>query len=125
MNFGWTGLSFNDIKNKKMIFCFLLFKYQMANINSMTINNIIDFIRDELYIDNNNQIIKYDYNFKGNIIDFNNMGDNYINIFKDKFNSAENINNSEVIINYNNLSFNIKYTIDNNDIYWNIIIFNI
>ena len=96
----------------------------MVNINSMTINNIIDFIRDELYIDNNNQIIKYYYNFKCNIIDFNNMGDNYINIFKDKFNSVENINNSEVIINYNNLSFNIKYTIDNNDIYWNIIIFN-
>ena len=103
---------------------FIIHKYQMVNINSMTINNIIDFIRDESYIDNNNQIIKYDYNFKGNIIDFNNMGDNYINIFKDKFNSAENINNSEVIINYNNISFNIKYTIDNNDIYWNIIIFN-
>ena len=55
----------------------------MVNINSMTINNIIDFIRDESYIDNNNQIIKYNYNFKGNIIDFNNMGDNYINIIKD------------------------------------------
>ena len=95
------------------------------NINSMTINNIIDFIKDETYIDNNNQIIKCDYNFKGNIIDFNNIGDIYINIFKDKFNIVENINNSEVIINYNNFSFNIKFTIDNNDIYWNIIIFNI
>jgi|LakMenE01Jun11ns_1017448.scaffolds.fasta_scaffold9934357_3 hypothetical protein len=95
------------------------------NINSMTINNIIDFIKDKTYIDNNNQIIKCDYNFKGNINDFNNIGDIYINIFKDKFNIVENINNSEVIINYNNFSFNIKFTIDNNDIYWNIIIFNI
>jgi hypothetical protein len=94
----------------------------MANINSMTINNIIDFIKDKSYINNNNQIIKYNYNFKGNIIDFNNMGNNYINIFKDKFNNVENINNSEVIIIYNNLSFNIKFIIDNNDIYWDIII---
>ena len=94
----------------------------MANINSMTINNIIDFIKDKSYINNNNQIIKYNYNFKGNIIDFNNMGNNYINIFKNKFNNVENINNSEVIIIYNNLSFNIKFIIDNNDIYWDIII---
>jgi hypothetical protein len=94
----------------------------MANINSMTINNIIDFIKDKSYINNNNQIIKYNYNFKGNIIDFNNMGNNYINIYKDKFNNVENINNSEVIIIYNNLSFNIKFIIDNNDIYWDIII---
>jgi hypothetical protein len=93
----------------------------MANINSMTINNIIDFIKDKSYINNNNQIIKYNYNFKGNIIDFNNMGNNYINIFKNKFNNVENINNnSEVIIIYNNLSFNIKFI--NNDIYWDIII---
>uniref|UniRef100_A0A6C0EQJ4 Uncharacterized protein n=1 Tax=viral metagenome TaxID=1070528 RepID=A0A6C0EQJ4_9ZZZZ len=93
----------------------------MANINSMTINNIIDFIKDKSYINNNNQIIKYNYNFKGNIIDFNNN----INIFKDKFNNVENINNSEVIITYNKLSFNIKFINDNNDIYWHILIFNI
>jgi hypothetical protein len=96
----------------------------MANINSMTINNIIDFIKDKSYINNNNQIIKYNYNFKGNIIDFNNMGYYYINIFKDKFNNVENINNYEVIITYNNISFNIKFIIDNNDIYWDIIINN-
>ena len=93
----------------------------MANINSMTINNIIDFIKDKSYINNNNQIIKYNYNFKGNINDFNNN----INIFKDKFNNVENINNSEVIITYNKLSFNIKFINDNNDIYWHILIFNI
>ena len=34
----------------------------MANINSMTINNIIDFIKDKSYINNNNKIIKYNYN---------------------------------------------------------------
>ena len=60
----------------------------------MTINNIIDFIRDKSYINSNNQITLYNYTFKGNIDEFNKIGNNYFNIFKDKF------NNVIIMINY-------------------------
>lgn len=93
------------------------------NINAMTINNIIDFIRNHLYLDKNNEIIEFDYSFKGNITEFNNIGNNYINIFKDKFNNNNNIiNPTNIIIKDNNLYFDIKIINDNNEIYWNIII---
>ena len=54
----------------------------------MTINNIIDFIKDKSYINSNNQITLYNYTFKGNIDEFNKIGNNYFNIFKDKFNNV-------------------------------------
>lgn len=93
------------------------------NINAMTINNIIDFIRDHLYIDKNNEIIEFDYSFKGNITEFNNIGiNNYMNIFKNKFNNYNIINPTNIIIKDNNLYFDIKIINDNNEIYWNIII---
>ena len=97
-------------------------------IDSMTINNIIDFIRDKSYINNNNQITLYNYTFKGNIDEFNKIGNNYFNIFKDKFNNVI-INNSEIIINYDKLHFTFNLINDNdndndnaNDIYWYIVI---
>jgi len=87
----------------------------MTNINSMTINNIIDFIRDESYLDNDNQIIKNDYYFKGNIIEYNNIGNNYINILKEKFYFHTNENENELLINFNNVLVDIKFINDNND----------
>jgi hypothetical protein len=89
------------------------------NINSMTINNIIDFIRDGLYLNENNEIIEIEYNFKGNITEFNNIGNDYIKILKDKFKDYIIKNNNEIAIIYNNITFNIKI-INNNEIYWNI-----
>jgi hypothetical protein len=89
------------------------------NINSMTINNIIDFIRDGLYLNENNEIIEIDYNFKGNITEFNNIGNDYIKILKDKFKDYIIKNNNEIAIIYNNITFNIKI-INNNEIYWNV-----
>jgi hypothetical protein len=89
------------------------------NINSMTINNIIDFIRDGLYLNENNEIIEIDYNFKGNITEFNNIGNDYIKILKDKFKDYIIKNNNEIAVIYNNITFNIKI-INNNEIYWNI-----
>ena len=96
--------------------------------DSMTINNIIDFIRDKAYINTNNQITLYNYTFKGNINEFNRFGNNYLNIFKDKFNNIV-INDSKVIINYDKLHFIINLINDNdndnandNDIYWYIVI---
>ena len=80
----------------------------------MTINNIIDFIRDKSYINNNNQITLYNYTFKGNIDEFNKIGNNYFNIFKDKFNNVI-INNSEIIINYDKLHFIINLINDNDN----------
>jgi len=91
----------------------------MANINSMTINNIIDFIRDGLYLNENNEIIEIEYNFKGNITEFNNIGNDYIKILKDKFKDYIIKNNNEIAVIYNNITFNIKI-INNNEIYWNI-----
>jgi hypothetical protein len=93
-------------------------KMSNYNINSMTINNIIDFIRDKLYIDNN-------YTFRCNTYEYNNIGNIYIDIFKDKFNNVITINDNEVLFNYNNIIFNITIINDNNDIYWNIKINNI
>jgi hypothetical protein len=89
------------------------------NINSMTINNIIDFIRDGLYLNENNEIIEIEYNFKGNITEFNNIGNDYIKILKDKFKDYIIKNNNEIAVIYNNITFNIKI-INNNEIYWNI-----
>ena len=93
------------------------------NINSMTINNIIDFIRDGLYLNENNEIIEIEYNFKGNITEFNNIGNDYIKILKDKFkdNHYVNNNNNEIAVIYNNITFNIKIINNNeNEIYWNV-----
>jgi hypothetical protein len=93
------------------------------NINAMTINNIIDFIKDGLYLDENNEIIEVDYNFKGNITEFNNIGNDYLNIFKDKFKDFIIINNCNFMIIYNNIRFNIQIINNNeNEIYWNICI---
>jgi hypothetical protein len=93
----------------------------MANINSMTINNIIDFIRDGLYLNENNEIIEIDYNFKGNITEFNNIGNDYIKILKDKFKDYIIKNNNEIAVIYNNITFNIKIINNNeNEIYWNV-----
>jgi hypothetical protein len=91
------------------------------NINAMTINNIIDFIKDGLYLDENNEIIEIDYNFKGNITEFNNIGNDYLNIFKDKFKDFIIINNCNFMIIYNNIRFNIQIINNHeNEIYWNI-----
>ena len=90
------------------------------NINSMTINNIIDFIRDGLYLNENNEIIEIDYNFKGNITEFNNIGNDYIKILKDKFKDYIIKNNNEIAVIYNNITFNIKIINNNNEIYWNV-----
>jgi len=84
------------------------------NINSMTINNIIDFIRDKSYTNDNN------YTFKCNSYEYNNIGNIYIDIFKDKFNNVITINDNEVLFNYNDITFDITIINDNNDIYWNI-----
>ena len=93
------------------------------NINSMTINNIIDFIRDGLYLNENNEIIEIDYNFKGNITEFNNIGNDYIKILKDKFKDYISKNNNEIAVSYNNITFNIQIINNNeNEIYWNIYI---
>jgi hypothetical protein len=98
--------------------------------DSMTINNIIDFIKNKSYINANNQINIYNYTFKSNINEFNKFGNNYFNIFKDKFNNVI-INDSNIIINYNNLHFIINlYNVNDNandnanDIYWYIVIRN-
>ena len=90
------------------------------NINSMTINNIIDFIRDGLYLNENNEIIEIEYNFKGNITEFNNIGNDYIKILKDKFKDYIIKNNNEIAVIYNNITFNIKIINNNNEIYWNV-----
>jgi hypothetical protein len=91
------------------------------NINSMTINNIIDFIRDGLYLNENNEIIEIEYNFKGNITEFNNIGNDYIKILKDKFKDNHYVNNNEIAVIYNNITFNIKIINNNeNEIYWNV-----
>ena len=57
--------------------------------DTITINNIIDFIRNKSYINTcNNEITLYNYNFKGDINEFNKFGNNYLNIFKKKYNNV-------------------------------------
>ena len=98
----------------------------MTNDNSMTINNIIDFIKDKKYIDNNNHISLFNYNFKGSYNEYCNIGNIYMNIFKDKFENIIIINDLEILIKYDNLTFNVNINNDNDNdndnIYWYIVI---
>jgi len=82
----------------------------------MSVESIINYIKNEYYI-NNNEISKYNY-FKGDINEYN---ENILNIFKDNFNNdyIEDSNKSIFIKNNNKLIY-ISYTIDNNDLFWYI-----
>ena len=99
---------------------------QYHNDNEITINYIIDFIKDELYIDNEDEEIDYKYfYFKPNKNEYNKIGNNYINILNEKFKESSIIDNNIINITYNDLFFRIEYRIDNNNIgYWCITISN-
>ena len=98
------------IKNNKMLVSDL-------NIVDMPINKLIDFIRDKLYLDNNNQIISQCCVFKGNKIEFDNFGNDYINMLRNKFNHCNVISENQIIIYYNNIQFDITILANNS---WSI-----
>jgi hypothetical protein len=95
---------------------------QYYNDNEITINYIIDFIKDGLYIDD--EIINYKYYyFKPNKNEYNRIGNNYINIIKDKFKDYNcSIIDNNIKFTYNDLYFKIEYNIDNINHYWRIAI---
>ena len=87
----------------------------------MSIQSIIDFISNKNYINDNNEISAYNY-FRGDINEFNQIGNNYINYFINNFYIYNYIKETSIIVKDNNLWFYIEYKIDNNEIYWDIYI---
>lgn len=87
----------------------------------MSIQSIINFISNKNYININNEISVSNY-FRGDINEFNEIGNNYINYFIYNFNNYRDVKEKSIIIKDNNLWFYIEYKIDNNEIYWDIYI---
>lgn len=85
----------------------------------MSIQSIINFISNKNYITENNEISAYNY-FRGDMNEYNEIGNNYINYFINNFNVYRDIKETSIIIKDNNLWFYIEYKIDNNEIYWEI-----
>lgn len=90
----------------------------------MSIQSILNFITNKNYITSNNEISVANY-FRGDINEYNQIGNNYINYFINNFYTNRDIKERSIIIKDNNLWFYIEYRIDNNDnneIYWDIYI---
>jgi hypothetical protein len=88
----------------------------------MSIQSIINFITNKNYITSNNEISTSNY-FRGDINEYNHIGNNYINYFINNFYIYRDIKEKSIIIKDNNLWFYIEYKIDNNnEIYWTIYI---
>ena len=85
----------------------------------MSIQSIINFI---LNTNKTNPELSISNYFKGDMDEFNKIGIDYINIFKNKFENYKNNNDTSILIYNNELWFHIKYQIDNNEIYWSITI---
>lgn len=85
----------------------------------MSIQSIINFISNKNYINGNNELSSVNY-FRGDMTEFNIIGNNYINYFKNNFNFYRDDKETSIIIKDNNLWFYIEYKIDNNEIYWEI-----
>lgn len=72
----------------------------------MSIQSVIDFIKNKFYLINDELSI---YNkFRGDINEYNMIGNNYINIIKDKFQNYYYETQKSIIINDNNLWFYIQ-----------------
>ena len=89
----------------------------------MSIQSILNFISNKNYMNENNEISVSNY-FRGDMNEFNEIGTNYINYFKNNFNYYRNDKETSIIIKDNNLWFYIEFKIDNNEIYWEIYISN-
>jgi hypothetical protein len=87
----------------------------------MSIQSILNFIINKNYININNELSVSNY-FRGDMNEFNSIGNNYINYFKNNFNNYSHDTQTSIIIKDNNLWFYIQYKIDNNEIYWEIYI---
>jgi len=88
----------------------------------MSIQSILNFIINKNYITINNEISVSNY-FRGDINEYNQIGNNYINYFINNFYIYRDIKEKSIIIRDNNLWFYIEYKIDNNnEIYWTIYI---
>jgi hypothetical protein len=91
----------------------------------MSIQSILNFITNKNYITSNNEISVANY-FRGDINEYNQIGNNYINYFINNFYTNRDIKERSIIIKDNNLWFYIEYRIDddnnNNEIYCDIYI---
>jgi hypothetical protein len=90
----------------------------------MSIQSILNFITNKNYITSNNEISVANY-FRGDMNEYNQIGNNYINYFINNFYTNRDIKERSIIIKDNNLWFYIEYRIDddnNNEIYWDIYI---
>ncbi len=83
----------------------------------MSLESIIDFI---LKTDNSTSELSVFNYFRGDINEYCRFGNEYINILKNTFNNYTTITENSIIFINNNLWFYIKFTIDNNEIYWTI-----
>lgn len=87
----------------------------------MSIQSILNFITNKNYINENNELSVSNY-FRGDMNEYNVIGNNYINYFTNNFDVYRDEREQSVIIKDNNLWFYIEYKIDNNEIYWEIYI---
>jgi hypothetical protein len=85
----------------------------------MSINSILNFIDNKNYINSNNEISASNY-FRGDINEFNEIGNTYINYFINNFYTYRDVRETSIVVKENNLWFYIEYKIDNNEIYWEI-----
>jgi hypothetical protein len=83
----------------------------------MSLESIINFISNTEHSTNELSVSNY---FRGDINEYYRIGNNYIDILKNTFNNYRTYTYDSITFINNNLWFYIKFSIDNNEIYWTI-----
>ncbi len=83
----------------------------------MSFESIINFISKIDYSNSELSVCNY---FRGDINEYYRIGNDYINLLKNTFNNYRTFTHNSITIINNNLWFYIKFSIDNNEIYWTI-----
>jgi hypothetical protein len=83
----------------------------------MSLDSIINFISKTEYTTAELSVCNY---FRGDIYEYYRFGSEYMNILKNTFNNYTTVTDDSIIFINNNLWFYIKFSIDNNEIYWTV-----
>jgi len=83
----------------------------------MSFESIINFISRTDYSTAELSVCNY---FRGDINEYYRIGNDYINMLKNTFYNYTTITDNSIIFINNNLWFYIKFSIDNNEIYWTV-----
>jgi hypothetical protein len=83
----------------------------------MSLYSIINFISKTEYSTAELSVCNY---FRGDINEYYRYGNEYINMLKNTFNNYKTVTDDSIVFINNNLWFYIKFSVDNNEIYWTI-----